>query len=237
VLNNRLLLTLISSSAFKAYFDMLQHIYGLMMLPSHRQRPLYDQFERTLRGKGQEEEQEEQEQEEQEEEQGPEDPGFTSFLRFLRSLVVHFTAKRTLERHCFRTKDQEVNLSLFHVGRTSLAIPAGSWSTLECLLNESYSPKSSLTSTAEAIEILKGKVLNRSLTTQQQNSQIGSILGKFQLVMEDKEPLLLSGGLHCETVLATLGKYFESILQGDDKANLTSICKVLLPFTASTPSI
>ena len=67
----------------------------------------------------------------------------------------------------------------------------------------------------------------------QDKSKFGNLLENFKLVVEDTSPIVLSGGMHCETVLATLGKYSESFLslEGDDNAMLTLTCKVCLLFT------
>ena len=160
------------------------------------------------------------------------------FLKFVRTLVVHFTAKRTLEKHCLRLKDEDVNVSLFSVERSALAIPAGSWSTMKDMMRALFSSNPSSTSTndtalaTKALEILEAKVLKA--VTGQDNSKHGKLLANFKLIIEGNESILLPGGMHCETVLATLCKYFESVFgrdESDDKANLISICKVLLLFT------
>lgn len=51
LLHNRLLLTLLSSNAFKTYFDMLDSFYGERLLPARQQIPFYRAFEKTLRPK------------------------------------------------------------------------------------------------------------------------------------------------------------------------------------------
>jgi hypothetical protein len=51
LLHNRLLLTLLSSNAFKTYFDMLDNFYGERLLPARQQIPFYRAFEKTLRPK------------------------------------------------------------------------------------------------------------------------------------------------------------------------------------------
>jgi hypothetical protein len=245
LLHNRFLLALISSSAFKAYFDMLGSCYPTGLLPTRLYIPLYKAFLSTHRPNysiktdkvaggvkvkpdvelAQEEEGEGGEGEEEEEERDP-----SLFLKFVKTLVVHFTAKRALERYSFRIKDQDVNISLFSVDRSSLAIPAGSWSAMNNMMRALYSdPSSNDTATAtKALEILERKVLK----TRQGSSpgKYDNLCAKFKLIINNT-PILFPGGMHCETVLATLGKYFEPSLGGDesdDKANLTSICKVIL---------
>jgi len=53
------------------------------------------------------------------------------------------------------------------------------------------------------------------------------LLKNFQKIIDGSE-MRFPGGMHCETLLATLSKYFESALKGDNDANLISTCKVLL---------
>jgi hypothetical protein len=184
----------------------------------------------------QEEEEGDVEEEEEEEEEREEVNAF-SFLKFVKTLVVHFTAKRALERHCLRIKDQDVNVSLFSVDRSALAIPAGSWSTMKDMMREllSSDPSDDTATATKALEILEGKILQ----PRQDNPKQNNLLANFKLIIED-QPILLPGGMHCETVLATIGKYFESILKGDgsdDNVNLTTICKVLLLFYLLTHPI
>ena len=262
LLHNRLLLTLLSSNAFKTYFDMLDNFFGERLLPARQQIPFYKAFEMTLRlkidpedaklkpdvqlgpeegdtGKGNKEEgnKEEGDEEEGDEEGGDEegrDEGEGSlFLRFLKTLVVHFTAKRALEKYSFRIKDHEVKFSLFSLERSPLAIPAGSWSKnmikmafLPDPTNDSDTP----TAATKAFEILERKVLKRS----RDQSKLDKLLAGFEQVITDNKPIILDGGLHCETVLATLGKFYETFLtkdESDNNANLISTCKVRLLFT------
>jgi hypothetical protein len=53
------------------------------------------------------------------------------------------------------------------------------------------------------------------------------LIVNFQKIIDGLE-ILFPGGMHCEALLATLSKYFESALTGDNDANLISTCKVLL---------
>ena len=261
VLHNRLLLNLISSSAFKAYYDMLVSTYGEnILLPNHRLTQVYRNFLSTLRPNSslrpnnstetdedardvdvnpdvqqeeaaEEEAEEEEAEEEVEEEEEEEVKDTSSYFRFLKTLVVHFTAKRTLERQSLRMKDEEIIISLFSVDRSPLIIPVGSWSTMEDMMRELFSSTETDTAIAtKAIEILRDRISNLE---SKDDSKFGILLRDFKHLVDNISPILLGGGLHCETVLATLSKYFEFLLgsKGDDNENLTLICKVLLLFT------
>ena len=169
--------------------------------------------------------------EEEEEEEANENP--SSFFRFLKTLVVHFTAKRALEKHVLQVPNEGINFSLFSVERSALAIPNGSWSTMEDMIRELFSSEdhsSTLTdvTATKAVEILKDKV-----SKTQNSAKYERLFSEFKLFIDNNGGILLTGGLHCETILATLGKYYKSckFLLADDNANLTSICKVLLLFT------
>ena len=137
--------------------------------------------------------------------------------------------------------------------RSNLFIPAGSWENMEKMVEELFpvSPDDTATVTlAKVVKILREKVekvlekvLEPSLGNGQGDGQ-GDHDGKFGMLLKHFRDLIInetdqsvkfSGGLHCETVLATIGKYFETSLIGggdsDDNANLTSICKVILLLT------
>jgi hypothetical protein len=245
VLPNRLLLSLISSSAFKAYYNMLRPLFKTAFLPKYDQRTVYRLFKTsalsTLSAETDEQEQE-QEQEEEEGEEGEEEEAEAeadvnasseSFFKFLKTLVIHFSAKRALETHSLRVKTENINLSLFSVERSALVIPAGSWSSMEAMIREVFSSNPSSTSIGvtakEAIEILEGKVLKKQ--DLDDSTKYGRLLKEFQFFIGNNGQILLTGGLHCETVLATLGMYFKSWNFVDNSTNLTSICEVRLLFT------
>lgn len=258
-LHNRFLLTLISSSAFKTYFDMLVFYYKSSLLPTRQQMPIYHDFSKTFQqnpsaktvkvaearhdvqlaqededegdGKGDEgdEEGDEESDEEGDEEGDEEEEGDpSSFFKFVKTLVVHFTAKRALETHCLRLTDQEVDATLFYVERSRLVIPTGSWLTMKAMMEELFVSDPSPTTATKAFKILEGKVLDVKV-----KPKLQKLLAGFRCIINDKR-ILLSGGMHCETVLATLGKYFEPFLQTDQRGNngdLITLCKVLLLFT------
>ena len=54
-------------------------------------------------------------QEEEEEEEEVEVGDTSSFFRFLKTLVIHFTAKRSLEKQSLQMKDEDISISLFSV--------------------------------------------------------------------------------------------------------------------------
>lgn len=157
----------------------------------------------------------------------------SSFFRFIKSFVIHLTAKRALERHCFGFKGQPIDISLFAVERPPLCIPAGSWPKMRDVLKRSFlsSWNSSLTSPGEtredtanrAINILEKKIKNLEI---RYGPKTQKILGNFQRIIDGLQ-VHFPGGLHCETLLATLSKYFESAIKGDNDADLISTCKVL----------
>jgi hypothetical protein len=157
----------------------------------------------------------------------------SSLLRFIKTFVIHLTAKRALERYCFWTKEKEVDICLFTVERSHLCIPTGSWPKMQEILRASFSSDPSLTSAGDidstasrAVEILEGKIqmppLSCSIKTRR-------LLDNFRKIILGTR-IAFPGGMHCETLLATLGsKYFELApsLNGDDDEKLKSICKVL----------
>ena len=157
----------------------------------------------------------------------------TSLLRFIKTFVMHLTAKRVLERHSFRTKDQEVDICLLTVNRSNLSIPERSWQNFKTILEESLlpDPRSSnkddigiaTAIVSEAIEILQCKT---SSPPEKYSRKSQKLLQNFAKIIQGTQASF-SGGLHCETVLVTLSKYFESLM-GNDNANLISTCEVLL---------
>lgn len=154
----------------------------------------------------------------------------SSLFRFIKTFVVHLTAKRALERHCFGTKEHEVNISLLTVGRSFLSIPAGSWPKMQNILRASLlsdpesDPSTSASDADKAIKTLEDKIQTPPEKCRRRSRYL---LSQFKKIIEGT-PIRFSGGLHCETVLATLCKYLELFLRGGDNADLISICKVLL---------
>ena len=215
---------------------MLEYVFKTSFIPNREQEQRYRLLKKSLLSNpsaetDKQEQEQEQEAEEEEEEEANENP--SSFFRFLKTLVVHFTAKRALEKHVLQVPNEGINFSLFSVERSALAIPNGSWSTMEDMIRELFSSEdhsSTLTdvTATKAVEILKDKV-----SKTQNSAKYGRLFSEFKLFIDNNGGILLTGGLHCETILATLGKYYKSckFLLADDNANLTSICKVLLLFT------
>lgn len=236
----RFLLYLICSSSFKNYFDMI----GNFVLPVRRQKLLYIGYSRKFRSNtrhttedveqiGQDVDYEVEADVQLEDEAPFEgEADMPSLFRFIKSFVIHLTAKRALERYCFMTKDQEVNISLFYVERSSLCIPAGSWAKMQDILTASFSSDPSSTSAGDidttavtkAIEILRDKTRTPSRKFGPKSRRL---LKNLQSVMQGSS-IFFPGGMHCETVLATLGKHFELSLKGDDDANLISTSQKLL---------
>jgi hypothetical protein len=161
------------------------------------------------------------------------DEGMPYLLRFIRTFVVHLTAKRALERYYFQAK--EAKISLFGVERTPLLLPAGSWPKMQAILRESLSsdPSESESSTSAGdadIAIKAIQLLQEKIETPPQNYSLrcGNLVKDFKKIIDDV-PVLLPGRMHCETVLATLSKYYGNCLViGDDNANLACTCEVLL---------
>jgi len=232
----RFLLYLICSSSFKNYFDMI----GTFVLPVRRQKLLYIGYSRKFRSNTTEDVEQigqdvdyEVEADVQLEDEAPfeGEADMPSLFRFIKSFVIHLTAKRALERYCFMTKDQEVNISLFFVERSSLCIPTGSWAKMQDILTASFSSDPSSTSAddintpvTKAIEILRDKT---GTPSRKFGPKSRRLLKDLESVMQGS-PILFPGGMHCETVLATLSKYFELSLKGDDNANLISTSQKLL---------
>jgi hypothetical protein len=148
-----------------------------------------------------------------------------SLFRFIKTIVVHLI----LERHCFNTKDQEVNISLFTVQRSSLLL--GPWSNMQTILRNSLSdPHSESTSAstsadadaAKVIEILKRAIKTPPLMCSDLTRRL---LKNLERILENIR-VLFPSGMHCEAILASLKKYFESSREEDNNACLESICKV-----------
>ena len=164
-LHNRFLLTLISLSAFKTYFDMLVFYYKRSLLPTHQQIPIYQDFSKTFQQNPsaktdkvvdvQLAQEDEGDKVGNEVEEG--DP--SSFFKFVKTLVVHFTAKRALETHCLRLTDQEVDATLFYVEHSRLVIPTGSWLTMKAMIEELFVSDPSPTTATKALKYLRAKYL------------------------------------------------------------------------------
>ena len=75
---------------------------------------------------------------------------------------------------------------------------------------------------AKAIKILQDKIQTPPVNCSEKTRKL---LAKFQCIIKGTE-IIFPGGLHCETLLATLGKYFELSLTGGGDANLISTFKV-----------
>ena len=150
----------------------------------------------------------------------------SSFFKFIRTIVIHLTAKRALERHSHMTKGLDVNISLISMERSALCFPSGSWLAMKGMMRESLLSSEGDTNTDvdKAVEILQ-KIQQAPADTC--SSESIRLLGTFKSII-DNERVLFSGGLHCETVLATLHWYSDSLPPGDENSNLISTCKVLL---------
>jgi hypothetical protein len=244
-LHNQFLLLLLSSSAFKSYFTLLTVLFPYAMLPRRGEIQAYRDFKITLRPNPDEdvasvqpnsdkkEEEDDKERDDEEEDHDDDDDDdedefqhHSRFFRSLKTLVIHFTAKRALEQRCILLKNDDVKISLLYVERSPLRIPAGLWSRMEDMMKMLFPDD---TATAEkALEILKGEAQK----PRTRDSKLDKILADFKLVI-DGTTVLLTGGMHCETVLATLGRYFKDILGNEsyDKDNLIPISQVFLLFT------
>jgi hypothetical protein len=147
-------------------------------------------------------------------------------LGFIKTFVVHLTAKRALENYSLKNKDRVVNLTLLPVERSRLLFPVGSWSKMKAILSESFSSdpsdSESFTSAAKAIKLLEDKI---QMPPENCNLDCRKILKRFKDIIRGTSVLL--PGMHCETVLATLGKYYKDCLDESDNTALPT-CKVLL---------
>jgi hypothetical protein len=151
-----------------------------------------------------------------------------SLFRFIKTFVIHLTAKRFLEKRAFMMKDKEVEITLFTVDRSALCIPAGSWQKMEGIVRESFTSDSDPSSTpgdtdpaTEALKMLKRKI---ETTPSNSSKRTRGLLDKFRLIIAG-DRVLFHGGLHCETVLATLKKFFEASENRD--VTFMETCKVL----------
>jgi hypothetical protein len=147
-------------------------------------------------------------------------------LGFIKTFVAHLIAKRALERHSLKNKDRVVNLSLLSVKRSRLVFPVGSWSKMKSILSESFSSdpsdSESFTLAAKAIKLLEDKI---QTPPENCNFECRKILKRFKDIIRGTSVLL--PGMPCETVLATLGKYYKDCRDESDNTAL-STCKVLL---------
>lgn len=151
-------------------------------------------------------------------------------LGFIRTFVVHLTAKRALERYSLKNNCRVVNISLLSVKRSCLLIPVGSWPKMKGILKESFSSDpsdlesfTSAATAAKAIKFLEDKI---QTPPEHCNLECRKLLKRFKNIIQGMS-VLLPGGLHCEAVLATLGKYYKDGLDEPDNIAL-STCKVLL---------
>ena len=210
------------------------------MLPIHSKIPIYNKFFMELQPncgakidevKGEDEVKPEDEDADEDEQEGSDEDGNSiSFLKFLKTLVVHFTAKRALERQCFRLKNQDVTISLFSVDRTSLCISAGSWSAMKNTIKELFTSGPTSTSTDDTATPTKAiAILETELKKLEFNSKHVGLIQDFKRLTKGEE-IRLNCGLHCEAVLETVSKYVLGSDNLDDKAKLTSTCKVFLLF-------
>ena len=162
----------------------------------------------------------------------------SSLLRFIKTLVVHLTAQQALERFCFRTRDLDVKISFFAVEQSNLFIPAGSWQKMKEILREAFSSDPSKSSTSapagdavtavdKAIKLLEDKILT---PPEECGGKRRAVFANFESIIQDK-PVDLPGGMHCqcETLLATLGRYFNKCLcLEEEDANLNHLVSSLL---------
>jgi len=252
----RFLLAIICSNSFTCYFQMIKENQKQNVLPVHKQRHLYDDYKRKMfsniakdvKRLGDVKQIEDAEVEANDlegEVEGDEfddigsskednEEDLSRLLRFLKTFVVHLTAKRALERYSFKTRGHEAKISLFAVERSPLLIPTGSWSKMKAILTESLSldPSESSTSAGDAdiaikaIKLLEDKI---EMPPQKCSLKCQKLLTDFKKIIDDV-PVLLPGRMHCETVLASLSKYYRNFLvvTGDNNASLTSTCEKLL---------
>jgi hypothetical protein len=152
-----------------------------------------------------------------------------SLFRFIKTFVIHLTAKRVLEKYAFATKDQEVDITLFTVDRSSLCIPAGSWQKMEDILRASFLSHPSSTpgdtdAATKATETLRKKIHSPPSNC---GAKSRVLLANFGNIVQGNR-VVFNGGMHCETVLATLKKFHElSITAENGNAKFISTCKVL----------
>jgi len=176
-----------------------------------------------------------------------------ALLRWVRTFVVHFTSKRVLERHCVQTMDASIKISLLAVERSRLYLPVShvSWSEMETIIKDSFPPDSLFFCTASmASETLKNKVIEASrdiasavqgdpAAARYTSPTLKKIIPPFQSIIQSRnlesqsQPTSLKryyfgGGMHCETVLETLGEFSADILQEEGNGDLLAICQVLL---------
>ena len=100
------------ASAFKAYYNMLENVFETSFIPNREQEQRYRLLKKSLLSNPSAET-DKQEEKEEEEEGANENP--SSFFRFLKTLVVHFTAKRALEKHALQVSNEGIDFSLFSV--------------------------------------------------------------------------------------------------------------------------
>lgn len=120
-------------------------------------------------------------------------------------------------------------MTLITVDRSYLSIPGGSesWSKMEDMLRASFMSAAS-GDDADKAATKAIKTLRDKLRTPPKKccAKTRNLIATFNRIIKG-DPILFPGGLHCEGLLATLFKYCELFLKGDD-ANLLSTCKVLL---------
>lgn len=156
------------------------------------------------------------------------EPDSDSLFRFIKTFVIHLTAKRVLERHAFKTRDQPVTITLFTADRSLLRIPAGSWKTMEGIIRASFPPHPSSTpgdtnAATKAIETLQNIIRNPPSNPSRRSQKL---LVYFRQILQG-HGIIFRAGMHCETLLATLKKFHDLSNNGPGDEEFTSTCKVL----------
>ena len=137
-------------------------------------------------------------------------------LRWINTFVVHFLAKRTLEKHSAQFPNEEVSFSIINVNR-SRSVVSASWADIEAIITAASPPGEDA---AAVIICLKEKT---NLTGSSEKVKVVEI---FRSMIAGEE-IVMPARLHAEVVLLTLGSEecrATAIVNGDE--NLRRLCEV-----------
>ncbi len=146
-------------------------------------------------------------------------------LSWISTFVVHFLAKRTLEKHSAQFPNEEVSFSIINVNR-SRSFVSPSWADMESIITAAV-PQG--VNPVAVINCLKEKI-----ETNPTGGDKGKVVETFRSMIanEPDKKTVIPARLHAALVLATLGSEefrAAAIVHGDE--NLRRLCEVRQPIS------
>jgi len=142
-------------------------------------------------------------------------PDNSALIRWLKTFVVHFLAKRTLEKRSSDFPTEEVTFSIIAVNRSPVGVKT-SWSAMKDIISETMAGHEP----DKVIEELKEKIQSTKGTDPK-----GKLAGTLRNIM--RTPVEFFLGLHAEILLATLGsKQCRETAFGNKDGPLKELCEV-----------